>query len=92
MTTLRRVLDEIQTARGPVSLSDLSLRLGIERSALEGMLQFWIRKGRLKEMDAGTAVCLEGDCTGSCRGIESCPLLTKLPRTITLASPATERD
>ncbi len=46
---LQQVLQALETADGPVSLDELSRRLGIERSALEGMIDFWVRKGRLKE-------------------------------------------
>lgn len=77
---LRRVLQELEMAQGPVDLSDLGRKLGVERSALEGMIAFWVRKGRLKD---DYLMCLGGDCGESCSGA-SCPLLRKLPRSFSL--------
>ncbi len=44
---LRQILQELESAQGPVSLNDLSRKLGVERGALEGMIAFLARKGRL---------------------------------------------
>ena len=46
---LHQVLHALETAEGPISLDELSRQLGIECGALEGMIGFWVRKGRLKE-------------------------------------------
>ena len=46
---LQQVLIALETATGPVSLDELSRQLGIERGALEGMIAFWVRKGRLQD-------------------------------------------
>ncbi len=50
---LQQVLQALETTSGPVSLDELSRRLGIERSALEGMIAFWVRKGRLQASAGG---------------------------------------
>jgi hypothetical protein len=50
---LSQILQELENAKGPVDLSDLSRRLGVQRSALDGMIQFLVRKGRLRELDMG---------------------------------------
>ena len=44
---LRQVLETLEQAQGPIPLDELSRQLGIEHSALEGMVSFWVRKGRL---------------------------------------------
>jgi hypothetical protein len=78
---LRQVLRELESAEGPVNLNDLGRKLGVERGALEGMIAFWVRKGRLKD-DYATATmgaCARGDCAVCCPGSQSCPLVTKLP-------------
>jgi hypothetical protein len=86
---LRQVLQELESTTGPVDLNALSRKLGVERSALDGMVAFWVRKGRLQD-DYATALadrCAGGDCAASCREADSCPLLTKLPRSFSLVDP-----
>jgi putative ferrous iron transport protein C len=48
--------------RGRVPLSDLSARFGVDDEALRAMLEHWIRKGRVRKLDAGTEKC--GGCCG----------------------------
>jgi len=58
----------------PVSLTEISVLTGIEKSALEGMLDFLLRKGRIKEISLET----KDDflrCT-MC-SVKSCPVLKK---------------
>lgn len=90
---LRQVLHEVEAAEGPVSLNELSRKLGLEPGALEGMLDFWVRKGRLlagaRHEPAGESVtpaCAAGGCGWSCPGPQSCPLVMKLPRTYAAAA------
>jgi hypothetical protein len=74
---LYRVLHEVESVRGPVSLRELSHKLGVEPSALAGMLSFWVRKGRLQSNClAGYDLCVGGDCGPSC---SSCPLAKRPP-------------
>ena len=40
---LARIISEFKQARGPQDLNELSQRLGVERSALEGMLELLVR-------------------------------------------------
>ena len=44
---LHHVLHEFQSAPGALNLNDLARKLNVERSALEGMIQFWVRKGKI---------------------------------------------
>ena len=83
---LNQVLREIETTRGPVTISELSYRLGVERSALESMIQFWVRKGRIQDDDAPSPGNTEiGGCGTSCTGIADCVFITKMPKTYSLA-------
>ena len=86
---LRQVLQEIEAAQGTISLTDLSRKLGLEPGALEGMIQFWVRKGRLKDDERDNqqlfAVCGGGSCGRSCPGAQGCPFVAKMPRTFSLA-------
>ena len=59
---LSQILEEFEKAKGPLDLNELSQRLGVERSALEGMLQLLVRKGRLHETGTGTETCAH--CAG----------------------------
>jgi hypothetical protein len=85
---LKQVLKEIEAAGGTISLDALGQRLGLDRSTLEGMIQFWVRKGRLKEdnfFSSGTGNCVTGSCGGSCSGPQGCPFTMRMPRTYSLA-------
>jgi len=57
--TLSGVLREFENARGDITLAELARHLGVERSALDGMIQLLVRKGRLREVGGA-----EGSCTG----------------------------
>jgi hypothetical protein len=83
---LQQVLQEIKASGGPINLNELARRLNMERSALDGMIQFWIRKGRLKETDIYTDVpgdvCASGTC--HCSGPQNCPFVMTLPRSYSI--------
>ena len=85
---LRQVLRELESAGRPVSLNDLGLKLGIERSALEGMIAYWVRKGKLQDdeaaLEAAMDGCNSGSCSGSCPGPGGCPFAMRMPRTFSL--------
>ncbi len=44
---LDKIMREIENSKGPLTTRELAKRLDIEESALEGMLEFLERKGRL---------------------------------------------
>jgi hypothetical protein len=87
---LNQVLQEIKFAQSALNLSDLSHKLGIERSALDGMIQFWVRKGKLRDDDADLAAvmstCSPPSCGGSCAGMATCPFIAKMPKTYSIPS------
>ena len=84
---LQQVLKELESAQGQVNLDDLSRKLGVERGALEGMISFLVHKGRLRD---DFLACAGGNCGASCSGVQSCLLMTKLPRSFSLVSDVTE--
>jgi hypothetical protein len=83
---LNQVLQEITNAQEPLSLTVLSSRLGIERGALEGMLTYWVRKGRLKDDDVhGEAGQVAGACGGTCSGASACSFVARMPRSYSVS-------
>lgn len=68
---LSQILHELESSNGPIDLNDLSRRLGVQRSALDGMIQFLVRKGRLREVDMGETAPV---CT-SCGQRNTCTLV-----------------
>jgi len=85
---LTQVLLEIKSAQNSLNLSELSHKLDIDRSALDGMIQFWVRKGRLRDDDAELAAvmstCSPSSCGGSCAGMAVCPFVAKMPKTYSI--------
>lgn len=88
---LQRVLKEIKSARGPVSLNELSNKLGIQPSALNGMIEDLVKKGYLQENNQALEGTLKpfigGSCCNSCPGSHRCPSIMKMPRTLSITSP-----
>ena len=86
---LQQILQEIETAQGAVNLNDLAHKFGLERDALKGMLDFWMRKGRLVELgqdETTSGICSGAACGGSCPGPQRCPFGLNMPRTFTPVS------
>lgn len=57
---LSAILSTIHQAGRPLCLADLSRELGIDESALEGMLETLVARGRLRRIvfdDAGCTAC-----------------------------------
>jgi len=76
---LHQVLDAFKAAQGPLSLDELARRLEIDRGALEGMIDFWVRKGRLIETGG-----LAEDCV-TCHGRQGCPFVVPQPKSYALS-------
>ncbi len=94
---LLKVLQAVESADGPVTLTELSRRLNIAPSALEGMLGYWAGKGRLV-VDGRSAAACAGGCSaascacGSCSGVAGCPFMARLPRSYALSPSIGGRD
>ena len=85
---LIQVLREIKTSQGVLNLDSLSRKLGVERSALKGMIDYWVRKGRLRddqEMAINPDICTPVGCAGSCTGPRNCSFRVKMPKTYSIS-------
>jgi hypothetical protein len=80
-STLRQVLTMFETAVAPLSLPQMAHELGVSPEQLEGMIQYWVRKGKIRESAAAT------EC-GSCGSKNGCAFVMEMPRTFELASSA----
>ena len=84
---LRRLADEMAAANGPVSRSDLAQRIGVERTALDGMLETLQRKQLvLQPFDPSDSTACPTTCNTTCAGLADCPFVVALPRRIVLRS------
>ncbi len=81
---LRQVLTAFEQSHEPISLDELSRQLGIERSALDGMIAFWVRKGRLVER-GGQMVCANAGSGCTCSSYPGgCAFTSAEPRRISM--------
>jgi Mn-dependent DtxR family transcriptional regulator len=68
---LSRILEELKESGGVVNRNELSRKLGVERSALDGMIEMLLRQGRLKEITgeaSGCSACKKGSCGNCAKG------------------------
>jgi hypothetical protein len=79
-STLRQVLTIFEQADGALSLAHIARELEISTARLEGMLQYWVRKGRIREV-----VDLSSGCP-SCGVSGECPFVMEMPRSYELTS------
>lgn len=87
---INRVLQEVKKSQAPFSVTALSEKLGIDRSALEGMLAFWVRKGRLQEDGQQSTANGKGSeccsCGLACSGAGNCAFMARMPKIYSVAS------
>ncbi|MCB0047551.1 MAG: hypothetical protein H6642_01185 [Caldilineaceae bacterium] len=76
---LRQVLTLFEESNGSLSLPQMARRLDVSQSRLEEMIQYWVRKGKIR-----ASVSLS-DC-GTCgHGDGGCPFTMELPKGYELA-------
>lgn len=63
---LSEILNAIKETGSPLDLNELSNRLGVEKSALEGALELLVRQGKIREVSIGSEECAH------CRDRASC--------------------
>jgi|AMZC01.1.fsa_nt_AMZC01001298.1_3 hypothetical protein len=73
-SVLSQVLQAVEAAGEPCTLAQLARQFDLSPAMLEEMLTYWVRKGRLREVDSSPA------CATCGRGA-SCPFVAKMPRT-----------
>ena len=76
---LRQVLNAFETTNGSLSLPQLAEELEVSPARLDGMIQHWVRKGKIRERDGVT------EC-GSCGQNGSCAFVMDMPRSYELAT------
>ena len=74
---LSRILEEFKKVDGPLDLNELSRRMDVERSALDGVIQLLVRQGKLCEVGPGTNTC--ANCAGhlSCAQADGSKMMGK---------------
>lgn len=77
-TLLREALAAFEQTRQPLTLNQLARDLDISPGMLEGMLDYWVRKGRLREVG--------GERCTACGSTESCPFVPRMPRSYELVT------
>ncbi|MDM8531833.1 FeoC-like transcriptional regulator [Anaerolineales bacterium HSG25] len=83
---LRRVLQEIKGSTEPIDLNQLARNLKLERTVLDSMIEFWVRKGKLQDLQLEVAeamACYSPSCGGSCSPTQ-CPHVGSMPRSFTI--------
>jgi len=73
MVRLRDVLEAFEQGKA-TSLAQLSKNLGVEAVILDTMIQFWVRKGKIRE------VCSSGKHCEKCGSHSECSITTTVPR------------
>ena len=81
---LRSFLEIFQEADSPLSLGYIAQSLNISPAMAENMAQFWIRKGRIDELES------PADC-GSCGINGKCSFVYQLPTRFQLVEDDSER-
>lgn len=57
MTQLREVLTAFENTTMPLSVKALARQLKVEPGVLDGMIQFWVQKGRLRVVESHCGSC-----------------------------------
>ncbi len=76
-TMLRDVLRVFETARGPLSINDMARDLDITPGMLDGMIEYWVRKGKIRAC-SGESAC------ASCGSAKGCAYSPSMPRSYEL--------
>ncbi len=63
---LTEIMKRFRDADHPLDVEQLGRELGVDRTALEGMLLTLVRQGKLKEVQIGSETC------GRCSKSDSC--------------------
>ena len=77
VSTLGKILIIFEEARNPLSIRAVARELEISPARLEGMILYWVGKGRIRE------AVLPYEC-GTCGKNERCPFIIELPRSYEL--------
>lgn len=78
-STLGQVLTFFEQTNGTMSLAQIAHELDVSPARLEGMVQHWVSRGRLREV-------VSPDNCGTCGIKGECPFVMDLPRGYELAT------
>lgn len=73
---LKQVLHYFEEKNGAVTLRQMAHDLQLEPGMLDGMLDYWVRKGKIRVVDAMCSTCGEES---------ACPFVMQMPRHYELA-------
>ena len=76
-TVLKQVLDKFEDPTHAATVSQIAHELDIDLNTLQGMIDYWVRKGKLREVincDSSSEGC---SCGG---GKSGCPYVMTMPR------------
>jgi len=73
MSQLRAVLDCFNDVSKPISLQQLAREMGLPLPMLMEMLDYWVRKGKLREVS-------RAESCHTCGTKTACPFVMALPR------------
>lgn len=76
---LRQVLTVFETADSPLSLPQIARELDMSPAQLDGMIQHWVRRGKIRQSGSLS------DC-GTCGQQGGCPFVMTLPRSYELVT------
>jgi hypothetical protein len=71
---LREVLSRFETYRMPVSVAQMAQEMQLEPGVLYSMIDYWVRKGKLREVNSHQQTC------HTCGIKTGCPFIVALPR------------
>ena len=80
MTVLRQVLDVFEDTSRSLTVNQVAREMDIAPGMLEGMIDHWVRKGKLRESTGGATAC------GTCGGAKGCPFVMAMPRSFELVT------
>jgi hypothetical protein len=78
---LRQVLDRFADQSTPISIKQMARQMDLDPGVLGGMIDYWVRKGKLRE------VSTTGDNCTTCGVKGACPFVVAMPRSYELVRP-----
>lgn len=79
-TVLTQVLQVFEARSQPLSLPEIARQLDVPPGMLEGMLQYWVHRGKLREVANDASIC------PMCSKSGSCAIMPDMPRRYELAT------
>lgn len=79
-STLKLILEIFQETAQPLTLPEMARALGLEQGMLESMIEYWVRKGKIREAGDSSGMC------ALCGERSDCPFVVKMPRRFELVT------